>query len=447
MSSHTSPESTISTQDTVEDVTFAVELKFLIRQDMSQIISEYGSVRNFVPHRPAELRESMTESETRLQRDNWDAVARAIDALSGVNAIASHAIQAQRRDLWKTHWLVYKANSACPPYLSYLLGDPDRPVFDTNAPDFGTHVWTPVEVCSPILYWAHKTKGLATLTRIIEMVNRQFSVVANASTECHVHVGRSDGKLYTLKTMKQFATLLWLSEPLLRALKNPESPNFDHHYTWSYPWREKSRIAMALSQKPPGGQTIDELYHTGKALDFDAFLAKLNNSRLTWNDERYTYLQEHRKALRAIWCAANHQELAQMLRGPDRKLRRLGFNFYALEADAADESIPRTIEFRFLEGFIDDKIVPAWVRLCGELIDLATAKGQEDGDDWELYNVVALLLTLPQDGLLETHFSAFMQGLGRERVPRWVHESLQAVVRAHYPPRNIHPNDQDLDDQ
>lgn len=437
---HTFPDSAFAPRDSAEDITFAVELKFLLQQDVNGFHSKYGSVRTFVPHRPVELRESMTESETRLQRDNWEAVARAIDAIPGINATASHELQAQRRDLWKTHWTVYKANSACPPYMTYFEEDPDRPIFDTNAPDFDRFVWTPVEISSPILFWTQKAEALHTLTTVVDTINTQFNVVANASTECHVHVGRSDGKFYTLKTMKKVASLLWLSEPLLRALKDPTSPNHDHHYTWSYSWRENSRIAMALATTLPDGRTLDDLY-TGKADDFDDFLAKLNNARPNIDNGSHELLQEHRLALKAVWGAVDHRELGHMLRGPEPKFRRLGFNFHALEANATGESVPRTIEFRFLEGFIDEKIVPAWVRLCGELIDLATEKA-EDGDDLEFYNAVVLLLNLSQDWPMDARFSAFMQKLGRDRVPRSVYEPLQEVIRKHYPPQKLADDDE-----
>ncbi|KAJ4393402.1 hypothetical protein N0V93_002612 [Gnomoniopsis smithogilvyi] len=437
LSSHPPADPSYAVRDTPEDITFAVELKFILRQDLKHVFSEYGIVREFIPHRPVELRDSMTEPEIRLQRDNWEAVARAIDALSGVNAAASHEHQAQRRDFWKTHWMVYKANSACPPYMTYFQDDPDRPVLDSDDPEWKKFVWTPVEICSPILYWTQKAEALDTLTRVIAAVNKQFDIVANASTECHVHVGRSDGRFYSLKTLKRLATLLWLSEPLLRALKDPTSPNYDHHYTWSYPWRENSRIAMALNRTLPDQRIIDDLY-SGKANDFDAFLLSLSEARITCDDENYTVLEEHCQALRAIWRASDHHELGQMLRGPDQKHRRLGFNFHALEADAAGESIPRTIEFRFLEGFFDGKIVPAWVRLCAELIDISTEKDAESVEnDWDFYDAVALLLKLPQEWPLDAQFSAFMDELGQDRVPQRVRDPLEAIIRKHYPSQNI----------
>lgn len=51
----------------------------------------------------------MTESETRLQQDNWAAVARALDALPGVSATTGHEVKTrglEHSHYWKTHWIV-----------------------------------------------------------------------------------------------------------------------------------------------------------------------------------------------------------------------------------------------------------------------------------------------------------------------------------------------------
>lgn len=96
-------------RDAAEDITLAVELKFLVRQDLSEVRSRYGNVRPFVPHRPEASRNSMTTSETQLQRDNWEAIARVINAIPGVSATTSHELQAQslgHAHYWKTHWIV-----------------------------------------------------------------------------------------------------------------------------------------------------------------------------------------------------------------------------------------------------------------------------------------------------------------------------------------------------
>lgn len=341
---------------------------------------------------------------------------------------------------------VYKANSAAPLYLTYLRGDPDRPLLDTTASDYEKYAWTPVEISSPILPWAQKEDVVATLGHIIGTLNAHFDVVSNATTEVHVHAGRADGRFYSLETMKKLATLLWLSEPLLRAVKDPDSPNFHHHYTWSYSWREQSRIARLLaSSMAPGGSTVHDL-GSGRLYDFERFVSMLRDPRLVQAsgggsaaDSRGpdghvgcpdALLEEHGQALGAIWRAADHKELGHMLRGPERKFRRLGFNFHALEMDDS-EPAPRTVEVRFLEGFIDKEVVPAWMRLCGELVDLATEQAELD---WDFYDAVSLLLVLPREWPLDAQFAAFMSEMGRGRVPKSVYEPLRAVIRKNHPP-------------
>lgn len=436
MSSHPTPDSRFSACDRAGDLTFAVELKFLIRHDRADIeSSEHRGVRPFVAHRPVGLRNSITEAEAQLRRDTWEAVARAVDELPGIRATTSHQVKTQglhHTDYWKTHWIVYKANSAVPLYLTYFHDDPDRPLIDASHPDFDKYVWTPVEICSPILYWDRKDEALSQLRNILQAVNKRFQVVSNPSCETHVHVGRRDGKFLSLRTMKKLATLLWLSEPILRGLKDPNSPNHDHHYTWSYSWRQHSRIALALGRKLPGGQTINDLC-TGKPRDFDTFLDSLSDARpttttTTKDGDKSEWLGEHREPLGAIWRAADHKELGYILRGPEHKFRRLGFNFHALEEDPSEPG-PRTIEFRFLEGFVDKTVVPAWARLCGELVDLATHQAEE----WEFLDAVVLLLSMPEGWSLEAQFSAFMGLIGSGRVPKAVWEPLRAIIRKHYP--------------
>lgn len=358
---------------------------------------------------------------------------------------------------------MYKANSAAPLYLTYFQGDPDRPLLDKTAKDYDKYAWTPVEICSPILPWAQKQEVISTLGRILGTINSHFDAHSNATTETHVHFGRADGRFYSLKTMKKLATLLWLSEPMLRALKDPRSPNFNHHYTWSYPWREQSRIARALQGQRQGGQgqqakkplpeaqTVHDLA-SGRPYDFDNFIRALEDARggLAHADHHHHHHHhhgpdgnnasllrfegQHLQALGAIWRAADHRELGYMLRGPERKFRRLGFNFHALEM--TDERAPRTVEFRFLEGFVggvDRDVVPAWVRLCGELVDLVADRLPPEEEDWEFYDVVALLLDLPGDWPLDAQFSAFVSEMGRGRVPKSVYEPLRAIIRKNYP--------------
>ncbi|ROW01279.1 hypothetical protein VMCG_05877 [Cytospora schulzeri] len=436
MTSQNTPHLTTSSpSDKPEDITFAVEIKCLIRQTLPRTnhLNSTDDIRPFVPHQPEESLRSMTDAEKQIQRCTWAAVAIALHTIPGIKATTSHQIREQNLnhgDFWKTHWIVYKANSAVPPYLSFKDGDPNHPLLDTTAPDYHEYVWIPLEICSPKLYWTRKDEALEATANVCEALRQRFDAVANHSCEVHVHVGRHDGLFFSLHSMKRLATLLWLSEPILRSLKDPKSRNFDHIYTWSSAWRQHSRIALALDaqRNMQGGQTIEDLY-TGTPDCFDSFLDSLKHVRLTGSH----LVDDDRRALRAIWRASSHQELGRMLCGPDRRRRRLGFNFHSLAGeDERGRNSPRTIEFRFLEGFNDKDIVSGWVQVCIGLAELAVDRTE----DWEFYDMVVLLLDMPEDWSSEAKFVAMMRELGLSKA---TYEPLQQVIRRNYPPNSDEP--------
>lgn len=421
-----------STRDKAEDITFAVEIKSIIPLKLSKTNFLNKDIRPFVPHRPRKSLESMTDAEKHIQKSTYEAIATALHCIPGIHATTYHQIQQdrlERSDYWRSHWIVYKANSAVPTFVSYEGGDDERPLIDVTSPDYNKLVWIPVEVSSPKLWWIKKNEAVASIGSVCRTLQHRFRSTANHSTEVHIHVGRHDGRFYSLKSMKKLATILWLSEPILRGVKDPNSRNFDHTYTWSFPWRQHSRIALALQGNLPDGQTMDDLF-TGRSDEFDDFLLKTNSARLTGNspDDTFRFVGEHRQALRAIWRASTHEELGRMLCGTGRKYRRLGFNFHALGGeDARARESPRTIEFRFLEGHIDEGVVSGWVHVCIALAALAA----DQIEDWEFYDMVVLLLDMPGDWPLDAKFTAMMHELG---VQKAAYEPLRAIVRRNYPP-------------
>lgn len=438
MTADTTGQPLSSTRGRVEDITFAVEIKSIVPLSLHKTNFSNEEMRPFVPHRPKESLDSMTDAEKQIQKDTYEAIANALGSVSAIKATTYHQIledRLERSDYWKTHWIVYKANSAVPEYVSYEDGDDERPLIDVTAPEYDSFVWVPVEVCSPKLWWTGKKEAIANIGSVCRRLQHGFNAVANHSTEVHVHVGRHDGLFYSLKGMKKLATVLWVAEPILRGVKDPKSRNFDHTFTWSFPWRAHSRIALALQGRLPDGQTIDDLA-TGPEDEFDTFLARANNARPAGSagsesvseEDKLRFVNEHRQALRAIWRASTHAELGRMLCGTAKKHQRLGFNFNALAGDdARARASPRTVEFRFLEGCLDEGVVTGWVRVCVALANLAT----DQAEDWEFYDMIALLMRLPAAWSLDAKFAAMMHELG---VARDAYEPLQAIVRRNYPP-------------
>lgn len=443
-------------------MSFAVELKFLVRHDRND--RDDPTMRPFVPHLPAETRNSMSQSEIQLWQHHWEVVAQGLNSISDIKALDGHHIQDQGleyTDYWKTHWIVYKSNSAVPSFVKYQNDDPCLPLFETGIPDCDKYIWIPVEVCSPVLQWpagegthtGKEERGLPVLRNVLETINggKCGAVFANHSTETHIHIGRTDGRFLSLATLKRLATLTWLSEPILRGVKDPKSPNFEHVYTWSSPLRRYSRLGMVLRGREEIRTTPhcdhdtfdDQILSNTDCKAFNIFVAGVNralDAKQTITapkcegDGILTLLNSlDRRALSMIWRARTHQELGKMMSGTERKYRRLGFNFHSLEQDAEDNGSitkPRTVEFRFLEGFIDTKTVLAWARLCGEMAALAA----EQVDSGEFYAIVAaLLLILAGDSALDIKFSDFMQEMGEDRIPRSMWESLRTVIRNNYP--------------
>lgn len=463
------PRGPDAARDKVEDLRFAVELKFLVRHTRDHATDP--AIRSFVPHLPPESQGSITELELGLFQDRWKSIAQALDALADVDALAGHDIDSDGSgytNYWKTHWIVYKSNSAVPPYLKYQNDNPHLLLPDTTHPDYDNHekyIWIPVEVCSPLLSWsvsegdATGLSSLQHLEKVLETINdgKCGTVSVNHSTETHVHVGRVDATFLSLATFKRLATLAWLSEPILRGVKDPKSPNVDHVYTWSSPLKTYSRLGMALQAQQENIQPasdagydaiLQDLSQRGDSGEFDGFVAGICRAldakgtptapadREDDSDLTAGLLNaSDRRALHMIWKARSHQELGRMLSGTERKYRRLGFNFHALERDAGEETgsatSPRTIEFRFLEGFVGTQVVLAWVQLCRELVALAAK--QVDGG--EFYAVVAaLLLTLAEHSPLHVKFQRLMEAFGEDLMPRSVWEPLQKIIEKNYPP-------------
>ena len=71
-----------------------------------------------------------------------------------------------------------------------------------------------------------------------------------------MHVGRIDGRPFSLLTLKRLATLLWLAESQLRSIRDPFSPNYNNIYTWGAEQRRYSRLAKALEN----GENLSHYY-------------------------------------------------------------------------------------------------------------------------------------------------------------------------------------------
>jgi hypothetical protein len=155
--------------------------------------------------------------------------------------------------------------------------------------------------------------------------------------------------------------MLWLAEDSIRTIRDPESPNFRNVYTWGAELRTYSRLARSM-------YTYGQFEHQDSCSPRE--LEILRN--IPGATELLTELQLQAPAIRAIWNARNHMELGKMLSGSTPQYRRLGFNFSSLgEEDERARTGPKTVEFRVLEGTLDQVIISAWIRICWTLVEVA----------------------------------------------------------------------------
>lgn len=357
--------------DMVEDLCLGMELKFLL----------LGLPRSEAVGLPSSrmLDGTATASQEAYQKQAYTALARVIERGSGPDkstsspttpSVLPRAISKSdiidaglmERDYWPSHWIVKKANS-----VEHMEEDPRPDSRRTNG------VAISVELNSPKLAW-RDIYAPSLVSKVLSRV-KTLPTYVNYTCDVHVHVGRCDGVAFTLPTLKKLATVFWLSEPILRSIRNPHSPNYTNAYTWGFDQRRYSRLALAMAQKSPT---------TDPVTIGEEMLARVRSSVRDEDDEDWhKYMngtgQEtfHSEALRAIWQSATSQELGLLLSGSQREHRRLGFNFSAFGGeDERSKTNPRTIEFRILEGTLQEELVQGWLQICGKLVELGV-KGKQ----------------------------------------------------------------------
>ncbi|EGZ77069.1 hypothetical protein NEUTE2DRAFT_123687 [Neurospora tetrasperma FGSC 2509] len=332
--------------DTVHDLSFGVELKFLL-----PLLVQGEEDPQPEDHREVSMTQ-LKDSEATRREQIYESIAKSISqagekstTISRITKDASH-----ERAFWKSHWIVKKANSAEPtPEQANLEG----------------YVWLSVEVSSPSL----PAKDAETKPRIEAVLRSLFSghrLVANYTCEVHVHIGRTDGQSFSLATLKRLGTLLWMGEEQMRSIRNPRSPNYHNVYTWGFETRKYSRLASRAQElvlREHGSATCQD-----GVLVEDWQVADV----LKTHPEMQT---KDRKAIEELWKAESHMELGRLLSGEKKPYRRLGFNFsaFGLEDERARNN-PRTMEFRMMEGTTNINYILGWLSICSALAEVAVLR-------------------------------------------------------------------------
>ncbi|KAL2258746.1 hypothetical protein VTK26DRAFT_7816 [Humicola hyalothermophila] len=274
----------------------------------------------------------------------------------GEKAVTAHSISKnglQETDFWDSTWIVKKANSAVPL---------DREKF------LDGYIWVPVEICSPKMP-VKKPDTRVRMQGVLNALTSAHRLVANCSCEVHIHLGRVDGRSWSLSTLKRLGSLLWAAEPTLRSIRDPSSANFHNIYTWGFAMRQHSRLAKLMrgvgSEMP--GLTLAEP------------IMKIPDEQVINGLRDLSHLPvKEIMAISEIWQAPSHLELGRLLSGSEKMYRRLGFNFSAFgEEDERARRSPRTVEFRFMEGSVDPDLILNWLGICGTIVETAVARSDD----------------------------------------------------------------------
>ncbi|KAK3899193.1 hypothetical protein C8A05DRAFT_46669 [Staphylotrichum tortipilum] len=328
--------------DRPEDISIALEWKLLL-----PLLAPGHEDPRPKDVRPLAEARRPHDQQACLEQGN-ECVARTIKQ-AGEQAVTMHGLLkagVEERDFWSSSWVVKKANSAKP--------------LDEEKAHKG-YIWVPVEICSPKMRF-QDPKTQVRMQRVLDALNTSHRIAANCTCEVHIHLGRMDGQPWSLSTLQRLGALLWAGEPTLRSIRDPHSPNADNLYTWGFAMHQRSRLATLLetpSACPRGVAAISDS-QTMEAVQ--GYSTAAGPATLIDGIVR-------------ICGTTSHLELGQLLSGPEKMYRRLGFNFSAFgEEDERARRNPRTMEFRMMDGSVDTHLIMGWLAICGTIAETAVAR-------------------------------------------------------------------------
>jgi hypothetical protein len=328
--------------DRAEDISVALEWKLLF-----PLLAPGAKDPRPDDDRPV-LEAASCDDEPACLEQAHECVARAIKE-AGEEAVTMHSLLmegVEEKEFWGSSWVVKKANSAVPMEEETSLKG---------------YTWVPVEICSPKMRLRDAQTRLR-MQKVLDALHSKHRLAANCSCEVHIHLGRMDGRAWSLSTLKRLGSLLWVAEPTLRSIRDPNSPNSNNLYTWGFAMRERSRLAKQLLEEDADG-AVTVLDEPEAITDGQVTTALRELSTVPTKDTN---------AFVRVWRTASHLELGQLLSGPEKMYRRLGFNFSAFgEEDDRAKRNPRTVEFRMMDGSVDTSLILGWLVICGTVAETA----------------------------------------------------------------------------
>ncbi|ETS77884.1 hypothetical protein PFICI_09946 [Pestalotiopsis fici W106-1] len=222
---------------------------------------------------------------------------------------------------------------------------------------YKAYVWAGKEITSEVL----RTTDPDAYYKIMVLCRamRNIRVHLNDSCGLHVHIGRGDDGL-SLKTMKKFSVLAWISDAILLDLQHPSR--------WDNSYCKKMSLYARLS---------DGHVTRGQG-DLEA---RLDNAQ---REDALRHIPDSLEGLllhkvKCIWATTSLEELAILMgntsdihaRNPMRAAVRGTFGYRRFLPAGKTGGNTNTIEFRQMVGSLDPQHINNWVKLCVGLVDFA----------------------------------------------------------------------------
>ncbi|KAK0664483.1 hypothetical protein QBC41DRAFT_20553 [Cercophora samala] len=370
-------------EDKPEDVTLAVELKYLYPLLMPGFSDPE-------PNDPRPVQSALYPNDKPASQQQVLALLAQTIKETGENAITKAEIEEggqKESEFWASTWIVKKAGSPEPLDRERLLKG---------------YAWASAEICSPKML-ANDRQTRRRVQKVLRALMTKHRLVINGSCDTHCHLGRIDDRPYSLSTLKRLATILWVSEPTLRSTRDPKSPNYENVYSWGFELVKHSRLAKSL-EGLEGLLTRQAVARQVHDIPDRQIVRAICGQK--------TVSAKDLAAFREMWSKTSHEELGKLLSGDTRMHRRLGFNFsaFGLEDERARTN-PRTIEFRFMEGSTDIDMVLGWLTIGATIVEVAASRS-----DSRFEVALSRMLQKSREGERETMVGQETRGerLGRD---------------------------------
>ncbi|KAK0610168.1 hypothetical protein B0T17DRAFT_512467 [Bombardia bombarda] len=241
--------------------------------------------------------------------------------------------------------------------------------------------WLGVEVSTPAMF---ETRALfdTEIDKLCQALRSNMRLQLNRTCALHVTVSHQQPGGLHLKTLKKALSLVWLVEPLLFQMCAP----YRQGVKYCRPVTECSELAVLgveafcggggggdddIGGDDDDGDTGDEIAMADTAITS----SERTPSPLVAHIPIGSLTPDQLVRLSRLWRAHNPNDVAYLMRAPNRYSDRLAVAAVRKESDHEEEEEEEIwmLEFRAHEGMLDPTLTKMWAGVCVALLKKASA--------------------------------------------------------------------------